>query len=130
MMQKVADLLDRDRIGRTPIVPGQLGDRGHVRLDGAGGLSVQFEFADHLLTQGSHVGSSLGKRVETEIQRTPPVSSPHLLLTPPADKKSPAVPAEPSSPTVIHSLPRSGLVQQDFRTPVPPRKLLPSCSIR
>src|SRR3990172_10093714 len=57
-------------------------------------------------------------------------ASAHLLLTPPAHKKSPAVPAEPSSPTVIHSLPRSGLVQQDFRTPVPPRKLLPSCSIR
>jgi hypothetical protein len=67
VMEEVADLLDRDRVWGTSIVLGQLGHRGDVRLDREGGLAVQFEFADHLVTQGSHVSSSLGKRVETEI---------------------------------------------------------------
>ena len=91
-MQKVADLFDRDRTGRTPLVPGQLGDRGDVGLDGPGGLAVQLEFADHLLTQGSHVSSCLGKWAETEIQCKPPVSSLPLLLAPPCARKKPGHP--------------------------------------
>src|SRR3990172_8968764 len=39
-----------------------------------------------------------GERVETETQHRPPVSSPHLLLTPPAHKKSPANPRRAKVP--------------------------------
>src|SRR3990170_2594253 len=39
-----------------------------------------------------------GERVETETQHRPPVSSPHLLLTPPAHEKSPANPRRAKVP--------------------------------
>jgi len=59
VMQKVADLLQGNLLGRAAVVAGQLGHGGHIALDGAGGLAMQLEFADHFSAQGSHGESSL-----------------------------------------------------------------------
>jgi hypothetical protein len=75
-----------------------LGQAGHgfdVGIDGEGGLAVQFEFADHFLTQGSHVGSSLGKQVEMEITTQTSIFASRCCRRPLRMKKSPAIPTEP-----------------------------------